>query len=246
MDKNIIFIKTPKCASTSIKSELIRYSTYKNLKVLDYAIGFKNEFSIKNSWIDNLNAHGIYAPKHDNMNYNINVDHVTGTDENINRLKEIMDPTKDFIIISIIRDPLSRLISNYTGTPSTGWTKTSEGFNDWYLKNNDKNVMEVFKGVHKMFPDFWMNNFLSNYIGVDNPKDVKSKYDLVLIVEEFDKSLEKLSELLGFKFNESFENKGFRGTKIEPSQEVIDLFKENNNKDYELYNTCKELYYTFK
>lgn len=233
--KNIIYIRTPKCATTSGKSELLRYAKSNKMKVLDGVLGFVGDEYHNWKSIHSSNV---------GSGYNINLDHVSGTDRNINRLKSIMNPNNDSVIVGSIRDPLDRLVSNYFGTPSNIWTKDSNGFNSWYLSNYNKEVHDIFKG-HRIFPDFWINNYLINYLGFDvnfTEEDVKQKYDMILFAEYFDQSMKKLSNLLDFEFKTIVKNKTKKPDSIKISDEVIELFKENNKEDYRLYEICKNLY----
>lgn len=239
--KNIIYIRTPKCATTSGQQELVRYAKTKGLNIMHKGTGFKNEYNITSPWLQSLKNVDIFSNTHVGKNYNLNIDHVTGTDKNIKRLKSLMEVGNDNFLISSVRDPLERLVSNYFGTPNTQWDMSEEGFNKWYLSNHDKDVTHIFKGVTKVFPDFWINNFLCNYLDT-NADLVGDKYDFVIIAEEFKSSMEKISTILDFPFKESNHNKTPNKPKINISDEVRELFYNNNKEDYKLYDKCRELY----
>lgn len=205
MVKNIIYIKTPKCSSTSTKNSLLDFANKNNMKILN-SVGFKNEFNLNNYWIKKVTKYDIFSPIHDNQNYNISLDHVTATNANIARLLEIMSDN-DYLLISSVREPLNRLISNYLATP-INWDKSEMGFTKWYLKNKDKNVAEIFKGTEKIFPDFWINNFMCNYLSVDvNDKNCLDKYDFITITEHYSESMRLLSKKLRYDLKVTHLNK---------------------------------------
>ena len=251
MDNNVIYIKTPKCASTSVRNELARFARTKGLSVLDHAVGFENEFGINSPWLTRVQRTNIFNKTHNGKCYDINLDHVTATDANINRLKAIMKPNRGFITISSIRDPYERLKSNYMGTKNSNWVKTEEGFSKWYLANCNKNVAEIFKGQRMIFPDWWINNFMCNYMGINEVTEeaILAKYDFITISEFLEDSMIGLSNLLCFKFKTPHVNKG--KVKPEPPKKVgvIDInriakneFIKRNARDYKLYELCKKLF----
>ena len=241
VNKNIIYIKTPKCGSTSVQQELIRYGNHNNMKVLNNASGFKNEYKLNSGFLKRLSKTNIFSPIHNNSNYDISLSHVTGTDDNINRLMSIMSK-QSYILLSSVREPLSRLVSNYMGTPHTNWVKTEMGFSKWYLKNQHNNVGEIFKGIPQVFPDFWINDFLCNYLDVNMYDDnALDKYDFITISEHYEDSMVNLSKKLGFDFKVAYHNKT-NGKKIIISDEIKSLYYKNNVNDYKLYDTCLKKY----
>lgn len=262
VNKNIIYIKTPKCGSTSVKHQLLDYSRKHGMKVLAGATGFKNEHNLKSPYLSNLSKNNIFAQKHNNGNYNISLSHVTATDDNISRLVNIMEK-KDYLLISSIREPLDRLISNYMGTPHTPqWDKTEMGFTKWYLNNKDKNVKQIYGNLERFFPDFWMNNFLCNYLNIDiNSDDPLKKYDFITITEHYSESMKNLSKLLGYDFKVEVKNetKPFNISELvvdcwgrpqggigigkkfkldDLSDEIKKMYREDNLDDYKLYDMC--------
>lgn len=252
MDKNIIYIKTPKCGSTSIMNELNRYASVKKLKALSRAVGFDNPYNISSPWLTRVQSTDIFSKKYDDGGYGINTDHVTRTDKNVARLKSIMRPNREYFFLSSIRDPYERLKSNYMATENTNWDKTERGFHEWYLKNCDKTVAEIFKGQAIFFPDWWIDNFLCNYMGLTEITEeaLLAKYDFVTICEHMNESMENLSLLLDFNFKTRHDTKGRIKPKPSPVVNSLinldkiakDKFRERNANDYKLYELCKKLF----
>jgi len=84
------------------------------------------------------------------------------------------------------------------------------------------------------------DNFMARWMGLTEELDLdrlQRRYQLVCVQEEMEKSLQLLSELLGFHIeNEKMrENSDENYRRFRISGEIAALFKERNHLDYSLY-----------
>ena len=131
-----------------------------------------------------------------------------------------------------------------------------------YRPNKDKNVKQIYGNLERFFPDFWMNNFLCNYLNIDiNSDDPLKKYDFITITEHYSESMKNLSKLLGhdFKVEVKNETKPFNISELvvdcwgrpqggigigkkfkldDLSDEIKKMYREDNSDDYKLYDMC--------
>jgi len=212
MAHNIFFIKTAKCATETIKSYLHEYAKNNKLKVNG----------------------GMYHSFLNNSNFNINVNHINYTEENLNHFYNSIDKNLPTIKISSVRNPLERLYSHYCfGHP---YFNKGMDFNEWYIKTMKGEIKDRWPAAH------WgdkTNNYMSDYMGIESLDKIIEQYDFIFIKEDFENSLLKLESILEYKFQKKNKkiNKNPKSKKdYKFDSETIDLFNENNQKDIELYN----------
>lgn len=217
MKTNIFFIKTAKTATESIKDCLIEYAHSQNLILNNQA--YDDFFSINK--------------------FNINTNHVFCNEKSLNHFLNSIDPSYPVLKISSVRNPLERLYSHYCfGHP---YFKGGMDFNEWYIKTM-RGELEDKWNVPQLGDR--TNNYMVNYMGINHLDELEEKYDFIFIKEHFTESLEKFGKLLNYKFkSEPKKNINPKSKKnYQFDQEVIDLFKENNQKDIELYNKVVEIF----
>lgn len=212
MANNILFIKTAKCATETIRLNLIDYA--KDLGLIVNDLNFENFFLINK--------------------FNINTNHIWSNEESLNHFYNSIDKSLQTVRISSVRNPLLRLYSHYCyGHP---YFEMGMDFNEWYIK--------TIKGE---LPDKWhvpqwgdkTSNYMWDYMNIKSIDSIKEQYDLIFVTEKFNESLSKLEVMLNYKFqNKDREvNKNPKSKKdYNFDSETIDLFKEYNQKDIELYN----------
>ena len=212
MAHNIFFIKTAKCATETIRSYLHEYAKKNKLKV-----NTGNYYSYRN-----------------NSNFNINVNHIDYSEENLNHFYNSIDKNLPTIKISAVRKPIERLYSHYCfGHPC--FNKGID-FNEWYIKETKGEIKQKWPAAR------WgdkTNNYMSDYMGIESLDNIKQQYDFIFIKEDFKNSLSKFESIIEYQFNNKDKevNKNSKSKKnYEFDSETIDLFNEHNQKDIELYN----------
>lgn len=211
----VVFIRTPKCATSTIAKHLQSFCDWKGMNYTP------------------AGEHGNMAPpKYFNLGHlyagNVNWDIVKREQRGV---------------IGAVRDPLSRFISHYKHNVSinTFSPQIKEmGISKFYIENHHNTHFEnEFRG---------MDNYMVKYLGVGDDTHwssdmLKSKYDFMFVAEQIQLGLEKFQKLTGYGFQNTdmYENKSEK-LRLYKTQEFIDLFKERNKQDYELYNFVLERY----
>ena len=206
---NIIYLKTPKTGSSSIRNALIQYCN-------------KHGLTHINKTPNNILQHvgGIGA----------SLGHMPYEDKYINFIKSRMDKGNKTLLITSIREPLSRFISNFR------YTVKGHNFNNFY-KNK-----ELPKSWDKM-----SDNLMARYFGFHKLEDIteeniRNRFDHVIIAEDYDNSLTKLSEMLGYDLKSVKVNITKGKKEIKVTEETLALFKKRNELDYKLYDLCVKIY----
>ena len=202
----IVWVRTPKCATSTIAVHLQNFGEWKDINSTQ------------------SNDHGSMAPK----NW-INLGHLWSGDVNWDIVKQ-----ESRGVVGSIRNPLDRFLSHYKHHLRDNRHQTHGNDVSLYYLNNHhiEHLESVFRG---------MDNYLCKYLGVgdDDKWDselLKSRYDFFTVSEQLEKSLKKFEKLTGY----TFENKSLTENKTETTliqtDEFIELFKERNKNDYELYD----------
>lgn len=114
--------------------------------------------------------------------------------------------------IAFFREPLSRVISHYSS---------------WVTRNPksvvNKLTFEEFVDAYKNIQSFFAKNDLSNF-------------DFIGIVEHFDISVKRLSDFLGYEIPLTLPKRNVTKKKLDISEEDIQYFNSQNEKDIQLYN----------
>jgi len=210
MKTNILFIKTAKCATQSIRQHLFEYAISRGLKVND--ANYDNFF--------------LYGP------FNINTNHILNNDEYQKHFYKEIDKNLPVIRISSVRNPLDRLYSHYCYGHK--FFRQGLDFNEWYLGQCKGTISDGWETPH--WGDM-TDNYMSNYMGIETLDDIKEKYDFIFIKEHFSDSLKAFGKLLKFDFKpKSIENKNPNtNNNYKFDSEVLSLFEERNKKDILLY-----------
>lgn len=132
--------------------------------------------------------------------------------------------------ITILRDPLDRLISNffYIKKVAHGWNKYSEPL-DADLTNYVRNNKSV------------MLNYFPREVTSDNYKEIIDKYFIEIgVYEELDLSMTHIAKALDKPYlSEMLERINATGRDQFISDQLKDIFIENNQLEYTVYNYVK-------
>ena len=216
---NIYFIKTPKCATESLKIQLQKYSETNNLIINDNP--YEKYFELDK--------------------FNINTNHLYSNEEYFNHFMNSCDKNLPVIRITSVRDPIQRLVSHYFYSNAYYW-KLKMDFNTWYRKfyNFEGPMNQV--GWNSVDRGNKTNNFMSSYLGVNNIEGFEKKYDFCFVSEYFDESLRKFGKVIDYNFTlvgpANVRHKLNDKYHIDP--DVRQLFREKNEIDLEIYNHCLE------
>lgn len=208
---NILYVKTPKTGSSSVKDTLIDYCVFNDIKYSTNSV----------EGIDRIKT-GIGA----------SLGHIT-YDLLIKKVKPKLIYSNKTLIISSVREPLDKYISHCG-----------------YIGRN----VNHYQGFKNKGWDKIMDNQMCYYLGFSNlesitKENIKNKFDYVTVLDEWDKSMSNLSDLMGTQLKNyhtipysfySNRNPKRKNNQINPS--VVNLYKKNNEMDYKLYELCKEIY----
>ena len=211
MKSNILFIKTAKCATESIRLHLIEYAESELLGINDG--NFDNFF--------NYSA------------FNVNTNHIWYNEKSLNHFYNSIDKNLPTLRISSVREPLKRLYSHYCfGHPE--FLKGMD-FNEWYLKVCKGELQDGW--VVPRWGDR-TDNYMWNYMGLTSLDDLDENYDFIFIKKKFSECLTEFGKLLDYNFTHVSEiNVNPKSKKnYQFDSEVISLFEERNQKDISLYN----------
>jgi GDPmannose 4,6-dehydratase len=206
---NIIYLKTPKTGSSSIRNALIQYCNKHGLHHI-------------NKTPKNILKHvgGIGA----------SLGHMPYEDKYIDFIKSRMNKDNKTLLITSIREPLSRFLSNFR------YTYGGHNFNNFYKNKHLKKAW-----------DNMSDNLMARYFGFHKLEDIteeniRNRFDHVIIAEDYDNSLAKLSEMLGYELKSMRSNVGKNHKEIKVAKTTLELFKKRNSLDYKLYELCVKIY----
>lgn len=211
MKNNILFIKTAKCATESIRRHLIDYAKSESLTVND---GKYNEFFQINK-------------------FNLNTNHILFNGEYLTHFYNSIDKKLPTIRITSVRNPLKRLYSHYCFGHPAFYRKMD--FNEWYVK-----VAKGKLNDNWVVPQWGdrTDNYMWNYLGLNSLDELEEKYDFIFIKEKFSECLDDFGKKIDYDFKGEYNNnrnpKSKKDYKFD--SETIALFEERNEKDIKLYN----------
>ena len=207
---NILFIKTGKCATETLRFYLKRYANTNSLAIND------------------KNHEKFFERK----KFNVNTNHILYNDKNLLHFANAIDKSLPVLRLSAVRNPIERLYSHYC----YGHPRFREGmdFNEWYLKTTSGEI-----------EDYWnvpqwgdrTDNYMWNYMGIKSLDLIHLQYDIIFVKEKFEESLQKLEDVLNFKFKR-IENLNVMPDSKGPYEfdsKVIEIFNERNQLDNSLY-----------
>lgn len=202
----IVWIRTPKCATTTIAEHLEGFCEWKNMK-----------------YISQYEHNAIPPQKY------INLGHLWAGDVNWDVL--ISD---DRGIMGSIRNPLSRFLSHYKHLLKDGrYGDYGSDVSSFYLNNYDKEHLEdSFRGLDNYMCKYLK---VGDDLAWDSSL-VKSRYDFFTVTEFMDSSLNKFEKLTGYTFPNKTLIKNKSESNLIITNEFLELFKSRNKNDYELYD----------
>ena len=214
-----IFIKTGKCGTEYVKTYLTNCNYCKNSEILTNVFEQVVDQTHYNTYLLFTGA----------IDYNIKLGYI----DHLNKLMKY--PVK---YITCIRNPLNRAISHYYyDRPST------LSYNQWYRKFHTNKYMNNHHYTNLT------NNYMSKYLGFNSideitEENILNRYELVIITEQINKGVEKLSKILGTKYHEyNIINANKQYSKQpEADDDVKILFNKNNEMDNKLYVLCCKIY----
>jgi len=212
---NIHYVKVPKTASSSNRVMFVNYCNDHSLKPIVNAA--RDILDCKNT----INASLGHVPFHPKY---------------INHINGIMDKKYETLVIASVRDPLDRFMSNYKHA-KVGDVKN---FNKFYLNSHLKLHGKI------IWQNTVKNNSMAWYLGFHHideitEENIMEKFHHVIIFKDYENSIDKLSAKMGCDLVKTHVNRGgSRNPKV--TQEVEELFKENNKLDYKLYDLCVKIY----
>jgi hypothetical protein len=225
----LVYIRTPKTASTTFKNILWKMAEERNLRVL-----YQYHQSI---YDEGLKGKGPF---------DLSLHHVVFSPTNIARLRDLL-PKCQFI--TSIRDPLERARSHYNHIGPSGhvnrFAEKGVPFSEWYMDHKDD------EGNYAGWKDaiafrHWTNGQMSNFTGFTKPgftyEHFCSMYAFVLVSEKFELSLRVFEALLDVPLCRMEPVRVATYDKPEIPEEVRIAFRDRNDLDYLLYEYgCRRL-----
>ena len=210
MKKNILFIKTAKTATESIRFHL-------------------KEYCKKEKLVDN---DGFFSAFFHKKKFNVNTNHIFWDDKYINHFYNAIDENLDTLVISSVRHPLERLYSHYCY--SHPMHRKGMDFNEWYVKTINGEIEDRWGSPGHRDKT---HNYMAGYMGIESIDQLWEKYDFIFVKEYFKPSLELFGGMIGFQFSVPNKKNVNPSSKKDYvfTQEVIDLFNEHNKLDNEIY-----------
>ncbi|XP_023225006.1 galactose-3-O-sulfotransferase 2-like [Centruroides sculpturatus] len=241
--KNVVFLKTHKCASSSIQNIFLRYTDKHNLTLVLPLFSSTNYLSSTKPF----NRSMIGRVPWSSFGYNILCHHMVF---NYPEVKALMP--SDTIYVSIIRNPVSVFESLYV------YGNLKDFFNmslQEYIKNTKNlSMIDTLKrrlggnlGYNQIIYDFGMSpsNFDKADVINKTITNIEKTFDLVMIAEMFDESLILLKNLMCWNFDDvvSFAinvRQDIYKTQLNESEKV--LLDEWNSVDRQLYDHFLEIF----
>jgi hypothetical protein len=247
---NIVYTKIPKTASTLYCRLIeVNYSKKNNLKIyIPGREGWRDPkipiFPVIKDGVDDRN-------NHINGEHNISARHLSQYRPFFEKIME-----KPLKYVTTLRHPLERMASHFYCNV-IGQEHRYGGvrdFNIWYSKNYSNLNLTDYQQMNDML-HLGFNNLMSFMLDFHNEEEitfesVKNKLDLILLTEKTEESIKILSNFLGIEdisqgsYKTTMERKNNNPTykQFKINDNVLHLFKENNNMDYKLYEIGLQLF----
>jgi hypothetical protein len=239
MVKNIIFIKTHKCASTTLQSYLLEYAKINNLHILS---PFRKEMN---------DAFYVQQP----LSYRFHIFRKKPFNININHspyepyLKKIIP---NAICIASVRDPLTRAISQFYS-----FNHNSAGIP--YKKLFDMDFNQYYRdyynnmGLSRDSIKLGIDNYVSKWLGFYSEDEIDrealiNRYYFIGLKENMKKTVEILRTIIDIQYDVPGELKNTSEfyNRFQVSNEVRELFQSNNQMDYKLYRICQNIFEDYR
>jgi hypothetical protein len=227
---NFLYIKTPKTASELIKRYLRQYGDDAGLK--------RNSNPLSKFF--------------ENKKFEYSAEHIMMTPKVIKHFYSSNNKNYSSLILTSIREPLDRMVSHYY---FSNLNRNQMTFDEWYYDYHHGTLKKLKFGwkPYDSMGDrepahFDIDDYQLNYIGVHNPTDVFQLYDFIFVSEKVEEQVTLLEKVLDFKIQRYEGEKHINHNKnypdvIEVSREIKDLFRERNQRDYELYDFVNQTYF---
>ncbi|GIY18349.1 galactose-3-O-sulfotransferase 2 [Caerostris extrusa] len=232
---NIVFLKTHKCASTSVQNILMRYAHQQNLTIAVPIFPKNHYFSLTQPFRKEM----IAGAPWENLGYNILCHHMVFNKAVIEKIMP-----KDSIYISIIRNPVSLFESLYEYDELQDFyhmdieeyakgTKNSSTATKLKNRSNGmgRNQMLFDFGVHPAF----FNNRAMIIRAIEN---IERNFDFIMVAEYFDESIILLKHILCWELDDVISltiNARMKNYKKNLSDEAVKNLEEWNWGDKMLY-----------
>jgi len=210
----IIWIRTPKCATSTIATHLEEFCKWKGMKYTP------------------SNEHNSIPP----TKY-VNLGHLHSSSVNWNVVK-----LENRASIGSVRNPLDRFLSHYKHRIRMNeYIDYKEDVSLFYLNNyHNTNFEGFFKGIDNYLCKYLgVGDDLHWDVDILN-----DRYDLIIASDFLNKGLKRFEKSTGYSFkNEEYKtNTAPETQQLIITDEFLEKFKENNKNDYELYNYVLEKY----
>jgi len=223
-DKRIVFIRTPKTGSTSIKMMLKKYAEECGLKVF-------------------YRFHQAIFDKVEDPPYDLSLHHVVYNARNMKRLKRVLPGC---VCISSVRDPIEQARSHYHHIgplgPINRFAANGMSFEEWYVKCKD------LEGDYAGWKDsvslrHWTHNTMATFMGFSDITEVRpnilgDRYAFIFVLEHMELSMRVFSDLLGWKPDTIEKWRVASYDKGEIDEKVRNMFRERNELDYAVYEAA--------
>ncbi|KAF8790992.1 Galactose-3-O-sulfotransferase 3 like protein [Argiope bruennichi] len=233
---NIVFLKTHKCASTSVQNILMRYAHQRNLTIVVPVFPKNHYFSLTRPFRKEMVAGAPW----ENLGYNILCHHMVFNKAVIEKVMP-----KDSVYISIVRNPVSLFESLYEYDELQDFyhmdieeyakgTKNSSIVMKLRNRSNGmgRNQMLFDFGVHPSF----FNNRAMIMKAIEN---IEMNFDFIMVAEYFDESVVLLRHILCWELDDVVSltiNARMGNYKRNLSEEAIKNLEDWNWGDKMLYD----------
>lgn len=225
--KRLWYIRTPKTASTTIKTMLKEYAISRDMTVL-------NEF------------HEQIFQEEIKPTFDISLHHVIYKEDNIRRMSELMPGN---LLITSVRDPLQRARSHYNHIGPDGhvnkFAEQKVPFHEWYLKYKDED------GEHAgwMKPQnlrHWTNGMMAFFMGYYSMDELTfdqfaHRYAFVFVTEQMELSWKVFCALVDWKVHTIEKTRVAHYDKSPVPSDAEKSFREYNELDYTIYGLACRL-----
>ena len=238
----VAFLKTHKTASTTIQNILFRYAYKNNLTLLLPDSG--NYFGANGLSLESVEDTTWYRAK---IQPDIFCIHSVWS--NMTQVKSILHPNS--IYFTILRDPIDVFESLWTYFDCSshlklilGWNVSIDEFFNISHRIDPKLVTnQRFSLKHVLFHSFGLHIYANQTMIESKIQEIEDKFDLVMIMEEFETSLILLKDLLNWTYDDL---KCLQlNTRMKASKQFLSNATRSKMKvwlrdDYQLYNHFKK------
>ena len=202
----IVWVRTPKCATTTIAHHIKKFCIWKGIE-----------------YIDEL-EHGIMP----GMGL-ANLGHLWSGDVNWNVVKN-----ESRGVMGSVRHPLSRFLSHYKHhLREDRYKRCGDNVSLFYLENYHNTHFEpYFRGMDNYICKYLGVGDDDNW----SSETLLFKYDFLTVAEKMEQSLVKFQNFTGYKFEDKDLIKNKTDKDLIITDEFVELFEERNKNDYELYD----------